>query len=268
MLKCHHCDHVETMSNVCPECGSTHLARQGFGIEKVTDEAIKLFPNARILRLDSDVARIKNNVRDTIEQFKNHKADILIGTQMIAKGHDFSNVTLVAVLLADLGLSQPSFRSAERTFELLTQTVGRSGRGYEMGEAIIQTYSPEHYVIKLSSTQDYDTFFKKELAIRKIESYPPFTYVTKIEIGTKDKDASDRIIAKIAIEINDKHMKGVDLIGPSRPYVSFESGLHKRTLYLKYKDDTEVRNYLEYLQKVFENRSNVKLSIDINTYDF
>ena len=268
MLKCHHCDYVETMSEVCPECGSHHLARQGFGIEKVVDEASKLFSNARILRLDSDVARIKNNVKDTIEQFKNHEADILIGTQMIAKGHDFSNVTLVAVLLADLGLSQPSFRSAERTFELLTQTVGRSGRGYELGEAIIQTYSPDHYVIKLSSKQDYESFFKKELQIRKIESYPPFTYVTKIEVGTKDKELSERIIAKIAIEINDKRMKDVQLIGPSIPYISYESGLHKRTLYLKYKDDTEVRNYLKYLQKLFENRSGVKLSIDINTYDF
>lgn len=268
MLKCHHCEYVLDMPKECPECGSTYLGKQGFGIERVIDDASKLFKGARILRLDSDVARVKNNIKDTIEKFKNNEADILVGTQMIAKGHDFANVTLVAVLLADLGLSQPSFRSSERTFELLTQTVGRSGRGYDVGEAIIQTYSPNHYVIKLAAKQDYDTFFKQELNVRKIEDYPPFTYVTKIEVATKNEEASDKIIAKIAIDLIDKKLKDVKVIGPSRPYIPYESGLHKRTLYLKYKDNVEVKNYLKHLLDVLGNKSNIKLSIDINTYDF
>lgn len=268
MMKCHHCDHVELVSKMCPECGSTYIARQGFGIEKVFDDAKQLFKDAKILRLDSDVARVKNNIKETIDKFKNNEADILIGTQMIAKGHDFSNVTLVAVLLADLGLSQPSFRSAERTFQLLTQTVGRSGRGESVGEAIIQTYSPDNYVIKLSSKQDYETFFAKELKIRQIEDYPPFSYLTKLEIASKNEEIADKVIAKIAIELNDKKIKGLKIIGPSKPYIPYENSLHKRTLYLKYKSDAEVKNYLKYLKSLFANRISVRLSIDINTYDF
>ena len=234
MLKCHHCGHVELNADVCPECGSKYLSRSGFGTERIVDEVKKLFPDARVLRLDSDVGEVRNNIAKTIEAFANQEADILVGTQMIAKGHDFPNVTLVGVVLADIGLSLPSFRSTERAFQLITQAVGRSGRADKVGQAIIQTFNPYHYAIRLASKQDYEAFFLKEMSVRKVSQYPPYTYLTSIEIIGKNEDMVVDIISKICRDIDSKGFENVSVLGPVEPYIAYENNNYHRIILLKY----------------------------------
>ncbi|MCR5078873.1 MAG: primosomal protein N', partial [Bacilli bacterium] len=158
MLKCHHCGFVMRYPEVCPECGSPKIQRVGFGTERLVKVLNEQFPEAKVGRLDSDVTKVRNNLSKVLGQFRKGEFDILVGTQMIAKGHDFPNVTLVGVVLADIGLTLPSYRAAETTFELITQAVGRSGRADKPGEAYIQTYNPAHYAITFGAKQDYEGF--------------------------------------------------------------------------------------------------------------
>ena len=268
MLKCHHCGHVELNADTCPECGSKYLSRSGFGTERIVDEVKKLFPEARVLRLDSDVGEVRNNIAKTIEAFANQEADILVGTQMIAKGHDFPNVTLVGVVLADIGLSLPSFRSTERAFQLITQAVGRSGRADKVGHAIIQTFNPYHYAIRLASKQDYEAFFLKEMSVRKVSQYPPYTYLTSIEIIGKNEDMVVDIISKICRDIDSKGFENVSVLGPVEPYIAYENNNYHRIILIKYKNYDKINAYLGEVLNSLKSKSQINVKVNVDPYDF
>ena len=268
LLKCHHCGHVELAQDTCPECGSKYLSHNGFGTERIVDEVHKLFPNARVLRLDSDVGEVRNNIQKTLEAFANQEADILVGTQMIAKGHDFPNVTLVGVVLADIGLSMPSFRSTERAFELITQAVGRSGRSSKVGQAIIQTYNPTHYAIQLAAKQDYESFYKKEMATRKISQYPPYTYLTSIEISGKKEEVVIDVVSKIAEDMLKQNFENASILGPVSPYIAHENSSYRRLILVKYKNSDKIKPYLVRLIESLKHNSNVNIKINVDPYNF
>lgn len=268
LLKCHHCGHVELGVDQCPECGSKYLSRYGFGTEKIVEEIKKIFPSARVLRLDSDVGEVRNNIAKTVEAFANQEADILVGTQMIAKGHDFPNVTLVGVVLADIGLSQPSFRSAERVFQLITQAVGRSGRANKVGKAIIQTFNPRHYAIQLASNQNYEAFFVKEMSVRKVSQYPPYTYLTSVEINGKSEENVVQIANKIASDIIAENMEKVTVLGPVTPYISSENGNYRQIILIKYKNDDKIKPYLNKILDSLKSKSQINVKINVDPYDF
>ena len=268
MLKCHHCDYMEVASEKCPECGSKYLMKTGFGTERIEEEIHKLFPEARTLRLDSDSAKIRTKIPRIIEQFRNKEADILIGTQMIAKGHDFPDVTLVGIVLADIGLSMPSYRSSERAFQLITQAVGRSGRSDKTGEAIIQTYMPEHYAITMAARQDYELFYHKEMGMRKIQAYPPYTYLASVSISSKNEELTIETAFKVVEQLNNEFKDDGVVLGPTTPYVSFEKDKFIRVALVKYKNQDVARKILEKLIKNLANKNQISLSINIDPYNF
>ena len=268
LLKCHHCGHVELAADTCPECGSHYLSHNGFGTERIASEVNKLFPEARVLRLDSDVGEVRNNIQKTIKSFLNQEADILVGTQMIAKGHDFPNVTLVGVVLADIGLSLPSFRSTERTFELITQAIGRSGRSSKTGQAIIQTYNPYNYAITLAAKQDYETFFRKEMSIRKVQQYPPYTYLISLEISSKNEELTIESSSLIVEDLLSKNLEGVTVLGPVSPFIPYEKENYRRLILIKYKNRDTIKKYLEDLLESFKVKSQLNLKINVDPYDF
>lgn len=267
LLKCHHCDYVETLNDICPKCGSSYFLKTGFGTEKIEEEVKRLFPTCRTLRLDSDNAKIRTNIFKTLEKFKNKEADILIGTQMIAKGHDFPNVTLVGVVLADIGLSMPSFRSSERTFQLITQAVGRSGRSDKEGKAIIQTYSIDHYAITLAAKQDYDHFYIKEMGIRKLTQYPPYTFLCNVLISSKNEENVISSSMNIADFLRQRFSSEGVILGPTCPYVSFENDTFKRNILIKYKSQALAHKIMEDLL-ILTNSNGINIKIDFDPYDF
>jgi primosomal protein N' (replication factor Y) len=184
-LMCHYCDHVEPPPSVCPKCGSEYIYYVGSGSEKVEDVLRQRFPQARIARLDRDTVKGRDQYETVLNAFRERSYDILTGTQMIAKGHDIPNVTMVGVVSADVGLGIPDFRAAERTFQLLTQVAGRAGRGSRPGIVLLQTMNPDHYAIQLAAAQDYEGFFKKELRFRRLMHYPPFIAMAILLVRSK-----------------------------------------------------------------------------------
>ncbi|MGM9873676.1 MAG: primosomal protein N' [Bacilli bacterium] len=268
LLKCHHCDYMEKVSDTCPKCGGKYFLKSGFGTEKIEQEVNKLFPKARTLRLDSDSAKIRTKISKTIEDFRLKNADILIGTQMIAKGHDFQDVTLVGVVLADIGLSLPSFRSNERTFQLITQAVGRSGRNDKEGIAIIQTYSPTNQSIRLAASQNYDQFFVNELYNRKLQLYPPYRFLVSVNVSSKSEDLSIDCSYQIIDFLNQELKDSSIILGPICPYISYENGKYVRSILIKYVNQKLIHEKLKILINLFKSKSNVNLSINFDPYDF
>ena len=268
MLKCHHCDYVSTMPEECPECGSKYIMRTGFGTEKIEEEVNRLFPEARTLRLDSDSAKIRTKIPEIIEEFRQRRADILIGTQMIAKGHDFPNVTLVGVVLADIGLSMPSYRSNERAFQLITQAVGRSGRKDKKGIAIIQTYMPNNYAITMSARQNYELFYRKEMEYRRLQSYPPYTYLASVTLAGKNEEHVIEGMVSLIEFLNHEFGDDGQILGPTTPYIPFEGNNYLRTALIKYKDPKLAREILKKAISIYASKSQFHLSINIDPYNF
>ena len=268
MLKCHHCDYVEPYPEMCPECGSNHLLKTGFGTEKIQEEVERLFPSARTLRLDSDSAKNKTKIPETIEAFRKKEADILIGTQMIAKGHDFPDVTLVGIVLADIGLSMPSFRSNERAFQLITQAIGRSGRKEKPGLAIIQTYMPSHYAITFAARQDYELFYRKEMEMRKLQFYPPYAYLTSVTLRGRNEDSVIENTCQIVDFLNDEFLDEALILGPTTPYIPVDMGFHLRSILLKYRDPEKAHKILEKMLSLFGNNSQYELFVNVDPYNF
>ena len=268
MLKCHHCGHVELMSEYCPECGSNYIAYTGFGSEKIVSEVNRLFPSARVLRLDSDVSEVRGNIKKAIDSFSNYEADILVGTQMIAKGHDFPRVTLVGIVLADVGLSLPSFRSSERVFQLITQAIGRSGRSDLSGKAIIQTYLPNHYSILLASKQNYDAFFNYEMRIRHIQQYPPFSFLLSIEVSAKNEEYVILAANDIVNNLNSKLQDEATILGPVAPYIAYQNSTYKRLILIKYKNSDKIKQEINKLLETFKFNNVVNVKINVDPYDF
>ena len=268
MLKCHHCDYVEPMPEACPECGSTYLMKTGFGTERIEEEIKRLYPEARTLRLDSDSAKIRAKIPAVIESFRRKEADILVGTQMIAKGHDFPDVTLVGVVLADIGLSMPNYRSSERAFQLITQAVGRSGRKDKMGEAIIQTYMPTHYAITLGARQDYELFYRKEMEMRKLQAYPPYTYMAAITISGKNEDVVIQAAYDSVDFLNEHFKNDGTILGPSTPYIAKVRDQNMRTVLIKFRNYKLSHDILDRYIIYFSNKKGVSISVNIDPYNF
>ena len=268
MLKCHHCDYVEPYPEYCPECGSHHLIKTGFGTEKIQEEVERLFPSARTLRLDSDSAKSKSKIPETIEAFRKKEADILIGTQMIAKGHDFPDVTLVGIVLADIGLSMPSYRSNERAFQLITQAIGRSGRKEKPGMAIIQTYMPSHYAITYAARQDYELFYRKEMEMRKLQFYPPYCYLASVALRGKNEEKIIENTYRVVDFLNDEFGEDAQILGPTTPYIPVEMGLHIRGILIKFRNPQKAHQILEKMSELFANSSQFELFINMDPYNF
>ena len=267
MMKCHHCDFVEKMPEECPECGSKYIMKTGFGTERIQEEVERLFPGARTLRLDSDSAKIRTKIPAIIKEFSEKKADILVGTQMIAKGHDFPDVTLVGVVLADIGLSMPSFRSNERAFQLITQAVGRSGRKDKNGIALIQTYNPSNYAITMAARQNYELFYRKEMEYRRMQGYPPYQFLASVTLAGKNEEKVVLGMVNLIDVLNHELQDEAIILGPTIPFVPYEGNNHIRTALIKFKNYNAVRPVLKKVIGIYNNKS-IHLSINIDPYNF
>jgi primosomal protein N' (replication factor Y) len=210
------------MPTTCPNCHGPHIRALGVGTQRLADEVRTLLPYARVLRWDRDTAATVAAHTEILEQFRSRKADVLVGTQMIAKGLDLPSVTLVGVVLADLGLNLPDFRSAERTFQLLTQVAGRAGRGREPGEVVVQTYQPEHYAIRAAALQDYAAFYATEMAYRRDHGNPPLTRLVRLLFvhsqPTSAKSEAQRMVSALREAARNWDMNDIDLVGPAPAY--------------------------------------------------
>ena len=214
-LECHYCDYAEPVPSLCPKCESEHIYFIGSGSEKVEDYLRRSFPEARIARLDRDSVRGRNHYETVLSAFRNREYDILVGTQMIAKGHDIPNVTLVGVVAADVGLGMPDFRAAERTFQLLTQVAGRAGRGDLPGRVLLQTINPEHYAIRFAAAQDYDGFYKKEIHFRRMLHYPPLAPLAILIVRSKKMEEALTMSGRLGRYLHGEVPEVIRLLGPS-----------------------------------------------------
>jgi primosomal protein N' (replication factor Y) len=266
-LKCHYCDHHEFFPNQCPMCQSTQLMKQGFGTEQVVSVLKTLFPQANMGRLDTDMTGVKTSITNVLKKFQDKEIDLLVGTQMVAKGHDFPNVTLVGVMLADLGLHVPHYRAAERTFQLIAQVIGRTGRGNQLGEAIIQTTMPDHYAIQLGAKQDYHAFFLREMKERKSLRYPPYTYLARFELSSRDQTQVDEVALELHQLLKDQLMNIALVIGPNVPYPEFFAGTFRRRVLIKYKDYEILYQHIQSLYALLITKKNVKILFNVDPYD-
>ena len=272
MLVCHYCGHIENMITVCPNCGKNHIKQTGFGTQKVEDEVAKLFPNARLLRMDADTTYSRTAYEKNFRAFENGEYDIMLGTQMIAKGLDFPNVTLVGVVSIDKALFSGDFRSYERTFSLLTQVVGRCGRGEKQGRAYIQTFVPQHYVINLAAKQDYEEFYRQEIEMRKTLLYPPFCDTCLIELSSEidscAQTASFCFMHKLKEKIDKENIHiPLVVLGPSRCTYEKLNGRYRYRIIIKCKNNTVFRSFIGDVYKScsrLREFANVRAYIDIN----
>ena len=234
-MMCHYCGYEEKIPQVCPECGSRHIAGFKAGTQQIEDMVHKEFPGATVLRMDLDTTREKEGYARVLSAFERGEADILVGTQMIVKGHDFPNVTLVGILAADISLYADDYCSAERTFQLLTQAAGRAGRGSEPGEVVVQTYNPEHYSIQHAVRQDYEGFYEEEINYRMLMGYPPAAHMLAVLIAAEDEvllEKGAHYLKEYALMAARGRM--IPVIGPAKPYVSKVKDVYRRVIYLKH----------------------------------
>jgi len=268
-LICHYCGYEVKTPRLCPKCGSKYIAGFGTGTQKVEMAIKKLFPTARVLRMDMDTTSKKGGHEEILSAFSNGDADILVGTQMIVKGHDFPNVTLVGVLAADMSLYASDYRASERTFQLLTQAAGRAGRGSKKGDVVIQTYNPDNYSIVYSKEQNYESFYSEEIAYRKLMLYPPVAHMTAILITSKDtsllNEAVEILCGRIKCLKNEQNEKMLAIIGPADAGIARINDVYRKVIYLKHFDNNvliQIKDNLEKLieaDRVFEN---VNVSFD------
>ncbi len=261
-LRCHYCGYGNKRIDTCPECKEKAIKELGVGTEKVEEEIKSLF-NCRVVRMDFDTTSRKGAHEKIIEDFKNHQYDILLGTQMIAKGLDFENVTLVGVINSDTALMIPNFRSSEYTFQLLSQVAGRSGRGNKTGSVIIQTHNPDHYAIDLSKNHDYISFYNKEMKIRRELSYSPYYYMATIKVISKDYDKARDESNKIGSILRNKLVNSI-ILGPTVCSVFKMNNLYRFNIIIKYKKEENLYKTLLELQEHYKNTNNIKIDIDLS----
>ncbi len=267
-LVCHYCGHTEPSIDHCPSCGSPYVGGFKAGTQQIEDLVKRTFPEANVLRMDLDTTRSKEGHEKILEAFASGEADILIGTQMIVKGHDFPNVTLVGVLAADMSLYSDDYRAGERTFQLLTQAVGRAGRGKKPGEAVIQTYSPDHYGIVLSAEQDYEAFYKKEMSYRELMGYPPAEQLLAVLVTGENEELLDMAAGylKAFAERIGKNQT-LKVIGPSSPAVGKVNDMYRRVIYIKASRKrylTVTKDRMEQYIEMNKGFDKVKIQFDLN----
>lgn len=262
MLRCHYCGYATKRKKLCPKC-QEEFKDYGIGTEKVEEELKSLIKDAKIIRMDVDTTTTKNAHAKIINSFLEEKYNILVGTQMIAKGLDFPNVTLVGVLNADIGLNFPDFRSSETTFSLLNQVLGRSGRGNKEGKVLIQTFNPEHYAIAYTKNHDYLGFYNEEMKIRKILKYPPYYYICSIKIISKDYNLASKSSYDVVNYLK-QNIKNEIILGPSVCNVFKLNNNYRFQIIIKYKDVNNILEYLTNIEHHYFNKKDIKIEIDFN----
>ncbi len=239
-LKCHYCGYQTAVPGTCSACGSPYIAGFGTGTQKIEVMTRKMFPKARVLRMDLDTTSRKGGHEEILSAFAQGQADILVGTQMIVKGHDFPNVTLVGILAADLSLNSPDFRCGERTFQLLTQAAGRAGRGEQAGRVIIQTYNPGHYAVEAAARQDYEEFYEKEMAYRRVLHYPPECQLLSVTAFSRDElllsTAVDELYRLAVGTTEAMAAENIQIIGPAEAPIYKVNDIYRKILYLKHEN--------------------------------
>ncbi|WP_071395387.1 primosomal protein N' [Bacillus tuaregi] len=268
-MKCHYCGYESIVPTTCPECASDHIRYFGTGTQKVEEEIAKIFPQARVIRMDVDTTSRKGAHEKLLTEFQEGHADILLGTQMIAKGLDFPNITLVGVLSADTMLHLPDFRSSEKTFQLLTQVSGRAGRHELAGEVVIQTYTPEHYSIELAGDQDYDQFYQREMMIRKIHKYPPFFYISLITVSHEELMKVVSVTEKITRYLTSRLSKEAIVLGPVASPIPRLNNKYRYQCLIKYKREPNLTDALKAVLDHHQqdiHQSGLQIAIDKNPY--
>ena len=272
-MRCHYCGYEQPKITACPECGSHYIGEFRAGTQQIEEIVHEIFPRARVLRMDMDTTRRKDSHEKILSAFANEEADVLVGTQMIVKGHDFPNVTLVGVLAADMSLYTGDYRSGERTFQLLTQAAGRAGRGERPGEAVIQTYDPSHYAIETAAAQDYEAFYEEEIRYRELMGYPPAEQLLAVLISGGDeallekgcyylKEYILRVIRKISPEET-----AARVIGPASPGIDKIKDVYRRVIYIKaekYETLTGIKDRVEQYIEINSGFDNMRIQFDFN----
>ncbi len=290
-LVCHYCGHTIIKPSICPSCSSKYIASFGTGTQKIEEAVGKEFPQARVLRMDTDTTKGKEGHEKILSAFANHQADILVGTQMIVKGHDFPNVTLVGIMAADLSLFANDYRAAEKTFQLLNQASGRAGRGKEAGEVVIQTYQPEHYSIVTAAKNDYLSFYKQEIVNRSLIDYPPMGHMFAVLLTSKKEELAEKLSKELIKSIfhyaqsqgifvwankkylqkewtiPEKNQDNIKIIGPAKASVGKIKDYYRIVFYLKGKEEKTLRlikNHLEYEMETRFEEEKKKVSVQFD----
>ena len=261
--RCHYCNYSIKNVDKCNVCGSSNIKEYGLGTEKLEEEIVRMF-SARVVRMDIDTTSKKGMHEKIIADFGDHKYDILLGTQMIAKGLDFPLVTLVGVINADSSLNVPDFRSAENTYQLLSQVAGRAGRGNLVGEVIIQSYNPEHYSITYAKKHDYLSFYKEEMSIRKLLNYPPYYYITLVNISSRNYEDGFKEANKIGEYLKRNLDKNTIVLGPSMANVFRINNVYHYQCIIKYKKDLLLNQVLTKLDEIYKSNTKVQILLDVN----
>ena len=264
MMRCHYCGYGTKRLELCPKCSEKSIKEIGSGTQKIEELIKDLYPFAKVIRMDADTTSKKGSHHKIINDFNEGKYDIIVGTQMIAKGLNFPNVTLVGVINADSSLNIPNFRSSEQTFSLLDQVIGRAGRASKEGKAIIQTFNPEHYSISFAAKHDYKNFFNKEMLVRKKLNYPPYYFITLIKISSKDFEYGIGESKKISIFLKKSLSNTTIILGPSIASVLKINNNYNFQVILKYKKDEKLYDALKDLIKIYEGNSKIKVELDFN----
>ncbi|MBC2255210.1 primosomal protein N' [Listeria ivanovii] len=267
-MKCHYCGHEEPVPQKCPSCEGEHIRYFGTGTQKVEESLTKLIPEARVIRMDVDTTRTKGAHEKLLRSFRNHEADILLGTQMIAKGLDFPDITLVGVLNADTMLHLPDFRASERTFQLLTQVSGRAGRHERTGEVVVQSYNPEHYSIEFAKKHDFIGFYHHEMQLRKMGAYPPFYYLTMINVSDENEMKAIRTIQEMVNFLRGKLGPEAVILGPVPSTIARIKNKYRYQCIIKYKIEPNLKQELKTLITHYQKDQQKGLTINIDVQPY
>jgi primosomal protein N' (replication factor Y) len=269
MLVCHYCGHTQPVARICPECGSKYVTAFRAGTQQIEKEVNKIFPKARVLRMDADTTRTKGSYEKILSSFAAEEADVLVGTQMIVKGHDFPNVTVVGILAADMSLNAGDYRAGERTFQLITQAAGRAGRGTFPGSVVIQSYQPDNYAIVHAKDQDYKAFYEEEISYRKLLRYPPAAHMMAIQIFASNEEYGKKLAARLRAEIERLGIRDAIIIGPAAAAISKINDIYRMVIYVKHESMdslVEMKDAAASLLDYFEKRGELR-GIQVQ-YDF
>ncbi|MHB8139341.1 MAG: primosomal protein N' [Smithellaceae bacterium] len=270
IIKCHYCDYTQRAMPLCPKCRSGKILNYGTGTQKLEKEIESLFPGAQICRMDSDTTARKGTQEEILYALEQKKIDILVGTQMITKGHDFPFITLVGVISADTALNMPDFRAAEKTFQMLTQVAGRGGRGTARGRVIIQTFNPQHYALQHTKTHDYKSFYSDEIEFRKALQYPPFSRIISLRLSSGKKDAlmeTAQEIGREARKLATRYGNAAEIIGPSESPLAKIRGEYRQQMLIKGRDSKILHSIATELMEKHDT-SAVKITIDVDPENF
>ena len=249
-LRCHYCGYETQSPKVCPSCGSGYIGSFRAGTQKIEEIVKKRYPEARVLRMDTDTTKGKDGHQKILAAFANREADILVGTQMIVKGHDFPDVTLVGILAADLSLNAGDYRSAERTFQLLTQAAGRAGRGEKPGRVLIQTYQPDHYSIVAASHQNYMEFYRREIWYRQMMAYPPAAHMLVVQVTSPKEEDADQTATRLA-QVVARQEEEYAVMGPTDAAIKKISDIYRKAIYIKAREYEKLTDLMQRLEESF-----------------